>query len=118
MHLVPYKGYAAPEVGNAYARAQELCRNENTAILSSVLRGLWQFSFIRGKLHTALDFSNQLLHHASRKQDPLLLLSAHSTLGLVLFHRGELAVARHHLEQGIALHNQYPTPSRGAVQSP
>ena len=38
-------------------------------------------------------------------QDPALLLAAHRVLGEPLFLLGELALARAHQEQGIALYN-------------
>src|SRR5713226_8311232 len=45
--LTVTKGYAAPEVGHAYARARELCQQVGeTPQLFPVLRGLWNFYLI------------------------------------------------------------------------
>ena len=48
------KGYAAPEVEQAYARARELCQQVGRRHSSSeVLRGLWYFYLQRVELQTA-----------------------------------------------------------------
>ena len=48
------KGFAAPEVGKAYARALELCQREGeTSQLVPVLRGLWEFHELRAEYGTA-----------------------------------------------------------------
>ncbi|HXG20739.1 MAG TPA: adenylate/guanylate cyclase domain-containing protein [Methylomirabilota bacterium] len=104
--LVMTKGYAAPEVGQAYARARELYRQvRETPQLLPVLWGLWQFYIVRAELQTAYELGEQLLTAAQRAQDSTLLMGAHQALGVTLFHLGELVSARAHLEQGVALYN-------------
>jgi predicted ATPase len=104
--LMATRGFAAPEVGHAYARARELCRQMgDTPQLFPVLYGLFRFYFIRGELQTARELGEQLLTLAQPQQDQVLLLSAHRALGDVLFFLGEVASARAHVEQGIALYN-------------
>ena len=100
------KGYAAPEVEQAYTRARELCQQVGeTPQLFPVLWGLWQFYIVRAEFQTARELGEQLLSLAQRVQDPALLLEAHHALGITLFCLGELAPARAHLEQGIALYD-------------
>ncbi len=102
--LVATKGYAAPEVEKIYTRALELCRQvEATPQLCWALWGLQGFYFVRAQLQTARELGEQLLSLAQRLQDPELLGVAHYVLGPVLCSLGELALARTHLEQGIAL---------------
>jgi predicted ATPase len=48
---------------------------------------------------------------AQREQDPVPLLLAHEAMGILLFHCGEFAAAREHLEQGSALYNPQQHPS-------
>jgi len=104
--LMATKGYAALEVEHAYARARALCLEVGeTPQLFSVLRGLWSFYATRGELEAAHELGEQLLHMAQQGQDPALLLEAYQALGLTLVHLGELALARVHLEQGIALYD-------------
>jgi predicted ATPase len=47
--------------------------------------------------------AEQLLTLAQHLQDSALLLEAHDGLGVTLFWRGDVATARVHLEQGVAL---------------
>jgi predicted ATPase len=52
--LMASRGYAAPEVKQAYLRAQELCEQiGDTPRLFSVLWGLWLFSLARQELQMA-----------------------------------------------------------------
>ena len=100
------KGFAASEVGKAYARARELSqRTGETSQLFPVLRGLWEFYELQGELQMAREIGEQLLTLAQHTQDPALLLVAHDVLGDTLVWLGEFATAREHLEQGIALYD-------------
>jgi class 3 adenylate cyclase/predicted ATPase len=100
------KGFAAPEVGKAYARALELCQREGeTSQLVPVLRGLWEFHELRAEYGRARKLGEQLLALARRMQDPGALLVAHDVMGDTLFWLGEFAAARTHLEQGVALYD-------------
>jgi tetratricopeptide (TPR) repeat protein len=104
--LMATKGYAAPEVETAYARARALCQQVGeTPQLVSALGGLWVFYLVRGDLQTAQGLAEQALHLAQRGQDPALRVGAHYALGQTLFFLGEMAAARDHLEQGIALYS-------------
>jgi predicted ATPase len=104
--LMPIKGFAAPEVEQAYTRARELCRQVGeTPHLFSVLGGLWTFYENRAEYKTAHELAEQSLRLAQRVQDPYLLVWAHYFLGDTLHYLGELALARVHLEQGIALYD-------------
>jgi predicted ATPase len=103
--LIATKGYTAPEVEHAYTRALELCRQiGETPQLFPVLRGLQIFYLVRAEHKTARELGEQLLTLAQRVQDPVFLSGAHSVLGQTLYFLGELASAREHLEQGIALY--------------
>ena len=100
------KGYAAPEVERAYARARELCAQlGDTPQLFPVLRGLMLYYQNRGDLQTATQLGEQLLRLAQAQPDPAPLLLAHYQLGQVLFCRGEPAAARTHHTQALALYD-------------
>jgi TOMM system kinase/cyclase fusion protein len=104
--LVATKGFAAPEVLHAYARARELCQQVGeTPQRFQVLRGLWYFYLIRSELRTARELGEHLLTLAQQVGDPVLRVEAHYALGLTLNYLGEFAAAQHHLEQGIALYD-------------
>jgi predicted ATPase len=104
--LLVTKGYAAPEVERAYARARTLCRQlGETPQLFPVLGGLYTFHLLRAELRTARELAEQLLRLAQSIQDPTLLLWPHVALGVVLSNLGEWSAALAHLERGIALYN-------------
>jgi TOMM system kinase/cyclase fusion protein len=104
--LVMTKGYAAEEVEQTYARAQELCESIGaTAQLFPVLVGLWVFYLVRAELQKAHDLGKQLLELATSAQDPALLLEAHNTLGHSSFYRGEFVDARRHSEECVELYD-------------
>lgn len=100
------RGYSASEVEHVYDRALELCKPiGETPQLFRALRGLWSFYETRAEHRTARELAEQCLVLARCAQDPLLLLGAHLALGQTLYFLGELASAREHWEQGIALYN-------------
>ena len=104
--LMAVKGQGAAEVGQAYARARELCRQVGeTPQLFPVLFGLWRFYLLRAEYQTARDLAEQCLSLAQRVHDPALLLEAHFAFGVSLLWLGEVAPARAHLEEGIALYD-------------
>ena len=104
--LVVAKGQGAPEVGQAYARARELCRQVGeTPQLFPVLFGLWRFYQVRAEHQTARELAEQSFSLAQRVHDPTLLLEAHFALGVSMLWLGEMAPAHTHLEQGIALYD-------------
>jgi class 3 adenylate cyclase/predicted ATPase len=106
--LMATKGYAASEVGQAYARARELYQEqevEETPQLFPVLWGLWAFYCNRAELHTARELAEQQLALTQSLQDPVLLVEARFTLGVTLFFLGEFIPAQDLLEQGVALYD-------------
>jgi predicted ATPase len=104
--LMATKGYSAPEVGQAYARARELCQQIGDAPqLFPVLMGLWVFYTVGTDFHTAHELAEQCLRLADHEQDPGLRLEACGALGATFFYRGELTAAHTYLEQGIKLYD-------------
>ncbi len=102
--IMTTKGFAAPEAGQAYARARELCDllGEDAHVFSA-LQGLWYFHAVRGELQVGRDLGEQYLARAQRSGDPALLLVAHHLLGGVLCWLGEIGPAEEHYKRGIAL---------------
>jgi class 3 adenylate cyclase/predicted ATPase len=103
--LMALKGWAAPEVERVYTRAMELCRQLGEIHrLAPVLRGLWEFYELQGKVQIAQELGEQLLELARSGQESALLVVAHDALGDTLLWRGEFVRAREHLEHGITLY--------------
>jgi class 3 adenylate cyclase/predicted ATPase len=103
--LIGTKGWAAPEVGKAYARARDLCRQIGEAPeLFTILFGLWNFYLVRAEHRTASQLAEQFLGLAESAKDPGLV-EAHFALTNSSFCLGELVTAREHLDQAIALYD-------------
>ncbi len=99
--LIATKGYAAPEVGQTYTRARQLCQHlEDPHQLFPVLRGLWNYYHVRAEFQTAHALGEQLLTLAQQVQDPAMLVAAHRALGTTLFYLGAVAAAHTHFAPG------------------
>jgi class 3 adenylate cyclase/predicted ATPase len=111
--LIATTGHPAPEVGQTFLRARELCRQiGETPQLFSVLRGLWNFHLIRAEYKTARETAEEFLRLAQQLQDPMFLLSAHEQMGFFLLWPAEWAKSREHHERAISFydprqHNTY-----------
>lgn len=104
--LQALEGYGAPEVETVYTRARELSQQiGETAQMFPVLRGLYVFYLLRGKIQAAHELGARLFSLAQSIQDAAFLLEAHFAVGQTLMFRGEFVAAREHLEQGIALYD-------------
>jgi predicted ATPase len=104
--LMAAKGYGALEVERTYAQALTLCQQMGeTPQLFPTLVGLHRFYVLRGELQKTRALGERLLTLAQSAQDPVLLVTAHYRQGVPLFFQGELACARGHLEQAIALYD-------------
>ncbi|NOT55683.1 MAG: AAA family ATPase, partial [Deltaproteobacteria bacterium] len=103
--LQALQGYGSSEVEAVYTRARELTQGIETTQLFPVLRGLYVFYLLRGRIQTAHELAERLLSLAQSVQDPALLLEAHFAVGQALVFRGEFVAAQEHLERGIALYD-------------
>jgi len=93
------KGRAALEVGEAYSRADTLCRGLGEVPLRfQVLQGLYRFQETQAQLHAAGELAQQLAQLAQQQPDASLLQEGQSALGSVAFYRGDLVAARTYLE--------------------
>jgi predicted ATPase len=104
--LTIVKGFAAPEVGAAYARAWELVQQVGeTSQYVPVLFGLWQFHMLRSDFQTAYELWEQLFTLTQHQHDTTFLVHAHRALGFTLLCRGEVVRAYRHIQQGLASYN-------------
>jgi predicted ATPase len=114
--LTPIKGWAAPEVEDAYSRARQLSHNraENAELFPTVW-GLWVICLMRGNRNAADDLAQQLFTLAQRVQDPDLLAIAHYTLANNLGTAGEFASGCDHFEQSLALYQTHGSRSLASL---
>jgi predicted ATPase len=80
--FIVLKGWAAPEVEQAFTRALEICEQlGDQPELFQVLFGLFSMYLLRGQLRTAYEMAQQLLKRAQNAPDTALLMYAHVALG-------------------------------------
>jgi predicted ATPase len=104
--LMAIQGYAAPDVGETYVRARQLCEQVGeTTELFAVLFGVWLYHLGRAEHHTAHAFAEQLLDLAESLSEPEYLLEARVTLGASSYYIGELQTANEHFQEGIRLYD-------------
>jgi predicted ATPase len=119
--LIVFKGYTAPEVEQAYARAYELCRQiGETPTLIPVLQGLRRLYSLRGDrgdIQKACELGEQLLALAREQNDTALLQEAHWALGQALYFCGELDLARKHLENSSVFYTPQSLNSRSSREA-
>ena len=111
------KGYAAPEVEQAYARVHNLCQQiGETPELFWVCAGLFGFHLVRANFQQAQAYAERMHKLAKYTQQPLFRIIAHTALGQTAFFQGTFQQARTHLLQAVELydpqqHNAYTFPS-------
>jgi transcriptional regulator with AAA-type ATPase domain/predicted ATPase len=109
------KGFAAPEVGQACARAMELChRLDDRAQLLPTLNGVYSFHLMRAEYARAGDAAAELLALAERLRNATFEMIGHRAVGAVLFHAGRFGEARASLERALAL---YDDAAHGSLAS-
>ena len=101
--FVATKGFAALEVGRAYERARELCRQgADHPELPAVLWGLYVYHLHRSGVHAAYDFAEELLRLAEQRRDPAACAIGHRCLAVGAMHRGNQQLALAHFELSLA----------------
>src|SRR6185295_13491184 len=100
------QGFAAPEVGRAYARALALCDEVGDVPERFVaVAGLEAFYSIRGDLPIATSLGRQLLVLGETSGDRIRLIEAHHAMGCNLLRAAELADSCAHFDQAMTLYD-------------
>jgi predicted ATPase len=105
--LVAMKGYAHPEVVEAFERARELVlatKGAGTIAHFSVLYGLAAANYHAGRPRTALDQVREFLSLAEAQEDSGLLLQGHRLIGFVQIAIGDYRAAFAHAERAVTLY--------------
>lgn len=99
------KGYAVPEIEQAYNRAWELCQQVGAhAPNLPIWVGLRRFYCVRGDLRRGQEIAEQFLSIAQQSPDPIYLIEAHYALGNTLGWRGEITTANIHMTEALRLY--------------
>jgi predicted ATPase len=98
------RGFGAPEVLEAYSRAEALCdRFEERVDLFPAIWGQWMFRTGRGETDAARRLGARLLGMAEKAGDTGLKIQAHHAMWSTCFVSGEFAQSCAHARSAIAL---------------
>jgi DNA-binding response OmpR family regulator/class 3 adenylate cyclase/predicted ATPase len=98
--MMATQGYAAMAVGEAYARARELClRLDRPPQLVTVLYGQFLHRFMRAELQKAWGLAQEMLRLGEAQNKPPLTLMGRRLLGVTALALGDFATAAAHLER-------------------
>ena len=102
--LFATKIYSHPDIGRAYARAWELCRQLGDHSREfTALRGLQLHHLNLLEMEKAQHFAEEALRVAERLDDAARLVGAHMALGVMLFFQGKLEPALAHFRRGFEM---------------
>jgi DNA-binding SARP family transcriptional activator len=97
--LVALEGYGAKAAHQLYERALSLCRKLRRPVNPPILRGLGLARLQGCRFDNCTELGQTLLDHESH--DPIARTEGLYLLGVSAFWRGDLAMARHHLDGAI-----------------
>jgi class 3 adenylate cyclase/predicted ATPase len=104
--LTAVKGYAAPETGDAYARARELWEQLGSPVeFLQIPYGQSIFHTIRGEFDLARRLDEDLLRLSRQHNDTAGLVLGHQSSGFNLMLAGKFARSRSHLEEALAVYD-------------
>ena len=110
------KGQAAPETGQAYARARELWEQLGSpSEFLQVPYGQSRYHVYRGEFDLAQRLDEDLLRLSRQRNDSAGLVLGHYSSGRNLMFAGRFASSRSHLEEVLALYD--PISHRSLVAS-
>ena len=114
------KGYAAPDVVQAFDRARALCHQVGeTPQLFRALLGLEVYYSARAELDTARTLAEQAMRLMQQHEPSVTQrLRMAMTLGLLAFHAGDFVTAKGHLEQYRTLAETLEHSPRPQLQDP
>jgi predicted ATPase len=107
--LMHVKGYAAPETKAAVERARLLIEQaealEDPLLLFSVLYGFWVANYVAFNGELARELAAQFMALAEKHGATVPLMIGHRVMGASLLETGDIAQARAHYNQAIALYD-------------
>jgi predicted ATPase len=115
--LIATKGYSAPEPGDAYARARQLCEQlDEPTQLVPILYGQWVFRLLRGELDKAQRHAKEMHHLGRARNDKMWKCFGSIYSGNTDSFLGKFIDARAHTENALFLWD--PVYRRAFVSSP
>ena len=104
--LISTEGYATPEVGSVYGKAQELCeRLGTTPEVPQVFWGLWTFHALKAEISTAVGIAGEFLRLVERVPYPGGAMRGHWAMEITSTHQGNFRVALEHFDTALSLYD-------------
>lgn len=104
--LLATKGWCAPEIGDSYTRAKELCELEGeTETLFKINRGLWGYYAASTLYSESIEIGQDMLDQAEREDSDDKRVEARTTLCESNFWKGRLEEAEEHAKLGLSLYD-------------
>jgi hypothetical protein len=101
--LMAAKGLAAPEVGEAFAHARQLCEKlDQPPQLLPILTGQWLYRLVRGELEQAEGLAQEVRHLGEARSDVTWTYFGSGMSGCTCFYLGKFIDGRVHLENGLS----------------
>jgi class 3 adenylate cyclase/predicted ATPase len=116
--LFATKGYAAPEAGEAFARARQLCELLNRPPRLEVLIGQFEFHIGRGELQQAERHAEAMYCVGEAHNDLRWKAAGLACRGFISFLRGRFTDARANYEDAIGLWDPMYRPSVASPDDP
>jgi predicted ATPase len=102
--LLATKGYSAPEPGEAYVRARQLCEQLNKLQeLGAILYGQFVFRCVRGELDQAQHQADDIRRFGETRKDAKWRRVGAACSGLICTSLGDFAAARINYENALSL---------------
>jgi tetratricopeptide (TPR) repeat protein len=102
--LIATKGYSAPEPGEAFARARQLCEElKQLQQLGPILLGQFAFYAVRGELYQAERHAQEMRELGEAQNDPVWQFYGSATSGNICFYLGKFIDARAHSEKALSI---------------
>jgi serine/threonine protein kinase/tetratricopeptide (TPR) repeat protein len=96
------RGYAAPEVGPAFARARELCQKIGlTSQLFAVMWGNWTWHLVRAELDQCMELADEMMAFAKDANDRGITMEAYVVPAVTRYYRGDFEGCRQLCQQAI-----------------
>jgi TOMM system kinase/cyclase fusion protein len=99
--LIATRGYSAPAVEEAFARASEICDRLGGDVPTRVLYGLWGVRLTRADRDATAALLPRLIEAAERNGDPVSWLFAHGATGVRAFFGGDPRQAHEEFRRSI-----------------
>jgi class 3 adenylate cyclase/predicted ATPase len=104
--LINFRGYGAPESGQAYSRASELCqRLGDSKHLAPILLGLWTYHIARSDFAAAGEMVELCFAVGQDEDDPAVVMIGHALGCGTTLYLGDAVTSLDHAEKGLALYD-------------